>query len=136
MLLASVGPGCVNGWDRLLAAPGAGRATSPVQAPTWEARETRTGRGPAGFPGLSSSLPGGEGQGAEDGLAGVSRAPTANRLPAPAVVTASSELSDRFATILGRGWGRWSTLSRCTAGQGEDGPVALLSLADGPGIGG
>jgi 3-oxoadipate enol-lactonase len=24
VLLASVGPGCVNGWDRLLAAPGAG----------------------------------------------------------------------------------------------------------------
>ena len=25
VLLASIGPGCVNGWDRLLAAPGAGQ---------------------------------------------------------------------------------------------------------------
>jgi pimeloyl-ACP methyl ester carboxylesterase len=32
VLLASVGPGCVNGWDRLLAAPGAGRLCALV---TW-----------------------------------------------------------------------------------------------------
>ncbi len=30
MLLASVGPGCVNGWDRLLAAPGAGQLCALV----------------------------------------------------------------------------------------------------------
>ena len=30
ILLASVGPGCVNGWDRLLAAPGAGQLCSLV----------------------------------------------------------------------------------------------------------
>ncbi len=30
ILLASVGPGCLNGWDRLLAAPGAGRVCALV----------------------------------------------------------------------------------------------------------
>jgi pimeloyl-ACP methyl ester carboxylesterase/uncharacterized membrane protein YbhN (UPF0104 family) len=30
VLLASVGPGCVNGWDRLLAAPGAGQLCAQV----------------------------------------------------------------------------------------------------------
>ena len=30
LLLASVGPGCVNGWDRLLAAPGAGQLCAQV----------------------------------------------------------------------------------------------------------
>jgi pimeloyl-ACP methyl ester carboxylesterase len=30
VLLASVGPGCVNGWDRLLAAPGAGQLCALV----------------------------------------------------------------------------------------------------------
>lgn len=30
VLLASIGPGCVNGWDRLLAAPGAGQLCTLV----------------------------------------------------------------------------------------------------------
>ena len=30
VLLASVGPGCVNGWDRLLAAPGTGPLCAPA----------------------------------------------------------------------------------------------------------
>src|SRR5260370_37581160 len=33
ILLASVGPGCLNGWDRLLAAPGAGPASSLLAWP-------------------------------------------------------------------------------------------------------
>ena len=57
VLLASVGPGCVSGWDRLLAAPGAGplcalvawrltpwiaRAGSPGPPGGWAARLART----------------------------------------------------------------------------------------------
>src|ERR1700683_4178131 len=40
VLLASVGPGCVNGWDRLLAAPGAGPLCALVawQLTPWIAR--------------------------------------------------------------------------------------------------
>jgi 3-oxoadipate enol-lactonase len=39
VLLASVGPGCVNGWDRLLAAPGAGQLCALVWRLTpWLAR--------------------------------------------------------------------------------------------------
>jgi pimeloyl-ACP methyl ester carboxylesterase len=40
VLLASVGPGCVNGWDRLLAAPGAGPlcALAAWQLTPWIAR--------------------------------------------------------------------------------------------------
>jgi 3-oxoadipate enol-lactonase len=40
VLLASIGPGCVNGWDRLLAAPGAGRLCALVawRLTPWMAR--------------------------------------------------------------------------------------------------
>ena len=40
VLLASVGPGCVNGWDRLLAAPGAGQLCALVawRLTPWMAR--------------------------------------------------------------------------------------------------
>jgi pimeloyl-ACP methyl ester carboxylesterase len=40
VLLASVGPGCLNGWDRLLAAPGAGQlcALAAWQLTPWIAR--------------------------------------------------------------------------------------------------
>ena len=40
VLLASVGPGCVTGWDRLLAAPGAGRLCAQVawRLTPWMAR--------------------------------------------------------------------------------------------------
>jgi pimeloyl-ACP methyl ester carboxylesterase len=51
VLLASVGPGCVNGWDRLLAAPGAGPLCAlvawrlaPLVARAWLAWMTRRGR--------------------------------------------------------------------------------------------
>jgi 3-oxoadipate enol-lactonase len=40
VLLASVGPGCVTGWDRLLAAPGAGELCAQVawRLTPWMAR--------------------------------------------------------------------------------------------------
>jgi pimeloyl-ACP methyl ester carboxylesterase len=40
VLLAGIGPGCVNGWDRLLAAPGAGRLCALVawRLTPWMAR--------------------------------------------------------------------------------------------------
>src|SRR5207302_8015349 len=40
VLLASVGPGCLTGWDRLLAAPGAGRLCAQVawRLTPWMAR--------------------------------------------------------------------------------------------------
>ena len=40
VLLASIGPGCVNGWDRLLAAPGAGQLCALVawRLTPWMAR--------------------------------------------------------------------------------------------------
>ena len=48
ILLASVGPGCVNGWDKLLAAPGAGRLCALVawRLTPWiaRARLARTAR--------------------------------------------------------------------------------------------
>jgi pimeloyl-ACP methyl ester carboxylesterase len=51
VLLASVGPGCLNRWDRLLAAPGAGSLCAMVAwrltpwiARTWMAHLTRAGR--------------------------------------------------------------------------------------------
>src|ERR1700691_2626447 len=45
VLLASVGPGCVNGWDRLLAAPGAGQLCALVawRLTPWLARAGLTG---------------------------------------------------------------------------------------------
>jgi pimeloyl-ACP methyl ester carboxylesterase len=44
VLLASVGPGCVNGWDRLLAAPGAGQLCALVawRLTPWLARARLT----------------------------------------------------------------------------------------------
>ena len=55
VLLASVGPGCVNAWDKLLAAPGAGElcALAAWQLTPWIARTRlawltwRHGRPPA-----------------------------------------------------------------------------------------
>ena len=45
VLLASVGPGCVNGWDRLLAAPGAGQLCALVawRLTPWMARARLAG---------------------------------------------------------------------------------------------
>ena len=45
VLLASVGPGCVTGWDRLLAAPGAGRLCAQVawRLTPWMARARLAG---------------------------------------------------------------------------------------------
>ena len=45
VLLASVGPGCVTGWDRLLAAPGTGRLCAQVawQLTPWMARARLAG---------------------------------------------------------------------------------------------
>jgi pimeloyl-ACP methyl ester carboxylesterase len=45
ILLASVGPGCLTGWDRLLAAPGAGRLCAQVawQLTPWMARARLAG---------------------------------------------------------------------------------------------
>jgi pimeloyl-ACP methyl ester carboxylesterase len=45
VLLASVGPGCLTGWDRLLAAPGAGRLCAQVawQLTPWMARARLAG---------------------------------------------------------------------------------------------
>jgi uncharacterized protein (TIRG00374 family) len=45
VLLASVGPGCLTGWDRLLAAPGAGRLCAQVawQLTPWIARARLAG---------------------------------------------------------------------------------------------
>ena len=55
VLLASVGPGCVNGWDRLLAAPGAGPLCAllawrltPWIARAWLAHITRRRGQPPG----------------------------------------------------------------------------------------
>src|SRR6202035_5122598 len=54
ILLASVGPGCVNGWDRLLAAPGAGQLCALVawRLTPWVARArlARIRRGRRGPP--------------------------------------------------------------------------------------
>src|SRR5258708_10210564 len=48
ILLASVGPGCLNGWDRLLAAPGAGPVCSLVawRLTPWLARAPPAPPGP------------------------------------------------------------------------------------------
>ena len=53
ILLASVGPGCVNGWDRLLAAPGAGQLCALVawRLTPWIARARLAWLGGARAPG-------------------------------------------------------------------------------------
>src|SRR4029077_1641341 len=45
VLLASVGPGCLTGWDRLLAAPGSGQLCAQVawQLTPWMARARLAG---------------------------------------------------------------------------------------------
>src|SRR5258708_6357158 len=52
ILLASVGPGCLNGWDRLLAAPGAGRvcALGAWRLTPWLARAPPAPLAPAPRP--------------------------------------------------------------------------------------
>src|SRR5260221_6917940 len=52
ILLASVGPGCLNGWDRLLAAPGAGPVCSLVawRLTPWLARARLAPLAPARGP--------------------------------------------------------------------------------------
>jgi len=62
VLLASVGPGCVNGWDRLLAAPGAGQtvrtggvAADAMDSPCQDRQDRQAARPPAA-PGRARQL--------------------------------------------------------------------------------